>query len=106
MEKINNKITAEGLKPSATTFQTQKEFLRKAIKDCSREAKNFEAFQSLLLENYNISVISQRGMYRYLHPTASQRITEKALVRTMDWIIWKNFSPGLYKGYVQRKKQQ
>ena len=79
MEKINKKITAEGLKPSATTFQTQKDFLRKAIKDCSREAKNFEEFQSLLLENYNISVISQRGRYRYLHPDRSQRITEKAL---------------------------
>ena len=79
MEKINKKITAEGLRPSATTFQTQKDFLRKAIEDCSREAKNFEEFQSLLLENYNISVISQRGRYRYLHPDRSQRITEKAL---------------------------
>ena len=79
MDKINKKITAEGLRPSATTFQTQKDFLRKAIEDCSREAKSFEDFQSLLLENHNISVISQRGRYRYLHPDRSQRITEKAL---------------------------
>lgn len=79
MDKINKKITAEGLRPSATTFQTQKNFLRKAIEDCSRKAQDFEEFQSLLLENYNISVISQRGRYRYLHPDRSQRITEKAL---------------------------
>ena len=79
MDKINKKITAEGLRPSATTFQTQKDFLRKAIEDCSRKAQDFEEFQSLLLENYNISVISQRGRYRYLHPDRSQRITEKAL---------------------------
>ena len=79
MDKINKKITAEGLRPSATTFQTQKDFLRKAIEDCSRKARDFEEFQSLLLENYNISVISQRGRYRYLHPDRSQRITEKAL---------------------------
>lgn len=79
MDKINKKITAEGLRPSATTFQTQKDFLRKAIEDCSRQARDFEEFQSLLLENYNISVISQRGRYRYLHPDRSQRITEKAL---------------------------
>ena len=79
MDKVNKKITAEGLRPSATAFQTQKDFLRKAIEDCSRRARNFEEFQSLLLENYNISVISQRGRYRYLHPDRSQRITEKAL---------------------------
>lgn len=79
MDKVNKKITAEGLRPSATTFQTQKDFLRKAIEDCSRKAKSFEDFQSLLLGNYNISVISQRGRYRYLHPDRSQRITEKAL---------------------------
>ncbi|OUP67357.1 relaxase/mobilization nuclease [Drancourtella sp. An177] len=79
MDKINKKITAEGLRSSATTFQTQKDFLRKAIEDCSRQARDFEEFQSLLLENYNISVISQRGRYRYLHPDRSQRITEKAL---------------------------
>ena len=79
LDKINKKITAEGLRPSATTFQTQKDFLRKAIEDCSRQARDFEEFQSLLLENYNISVISQRGRYRYLHPDRSQRITEKAL---------------------------
>ena len=79
MDKVNKKITAEGLRPSATTFQTQKDFLRKAIEDCSRKARDFEEFQSLLLENYNISVISQRGRYRYLHPDRSQRITEKAL---------------------------
>ena len=79
MDKVNKKITVEGLRPSATTFQTQKDFLRKAIEDCSRKARDFEEFQSLLLENYNISVISQRGRYRYLHPDRSQRITEKAL---------------------------
>lgn len=41
--------------------------------------KTFEEFQSLLLEDHNISVISQRGRYRYLHPDRDRRITEKAL---------------------------
>ena len=49
MDKVNKKITAEGLSPSATTFQTQKDFLRKAIEDCSRKARDFEEFQSFLL---------------------------------------------------------
>lgn len=40
--------------------------------------RTFEEFQILLLENYNISAISQKGRYRYLHPDRDQRITEKA----------------------------
>ena len=79
MDRINKKIVQEDLRPAATTFQTQKDFLRDAINECSRSAKTFEEFQNLLLEDYNISVISQRGRYRYLHPDRDRRITEKAL---------------------------
>lgn len=79
LEQINREIIQKGLKPASTTFQTQKDFLRKAIEECSKSARNFKEFQSLLLENYNISVLSQRGRYRYLHPDRDRRITEKAL---------------------------
>lgn len=79
LDQINKKIVQEGLQPAATIFQTQKDFPRNAIKECSRSAGTFEEFQSLLLENYNISVISQRGRYRYLHPDRDRRITAKAL---------------------------
>ena len=79
IEQMNQAIKKEGLKPTAAVFQTQKDFLRKAIKECSRSAQSFEEFQDFLLEDYNISVISQRGRYRYLHPDRNQRITEKAL---------------------------
>lgn len=68
MDQINKKIMQEGLRPTATTFQTQKDFLRNAINECSRSARTFEKFQNLLLQDYNISIISQRGRYRYLHP--------------------------------------
>ena len=79
MNWINKKIVQEGLWPAATTFQTQKDFLRNAINECSRFARTFEEFQNLLLEDYNISVILQRRRYRYLHPDRDRRITEKAL---------------------------
>ena len=79
LEQINQEIVQKGLKPTVTTYQTQKDFLRKAIDECSEPARNFKEFQSLLLENYNISVILQRGRYRYLHPDRNRRITEKAL---------------------------
>ena len=79
LEHINQEIVRKGLKPVSTTFQTQKDFLRKAIDECSGSARNFKEFQSLLLEKYNISVILQRGRYRYLHPDRNRGITEKAL---------------------------
>lgn len=79
IEQMYQAIKKEGLTPTATVFQTQKDFLRKAIKECSRGTRSFEEFQDLLLEDYNISVISRRGRYRYLHPDRNQRITEKAL---------------------------
>ena len=79
LDQVNKKIKAAGIKPAATVFQTQKDDIRNAVAECSRSAGNFEEFQNLLLENYNISVISQRGRYRYLHPDRDRRITEKSL---------------------------
>ena len=79
LEKLNKQIIADGFTPATTTYQTQKQFLRDAIDECSSIAKSFEDFQSLLLEKYNISVIELRGRYRYLHPERDKCITEKAL---------------------------
>ena len=79
LEETNKKIIADGLKPNATTFQTQKQELRNAIEECSSHSKSFQEFQSLLFEKYQISVIEERGRYRYLHPDRNKRITEKAL---------------------------
>ena len=79
LDKLNKKIIAEGFKPTTTVYQTQKQFLRDAVDDCSSIAKSFEDFQSLLLEKYNISVVESRGRYCYLHPELDKRTTEKAL---------------------------
>ena len=64
IDKTNEKIRAAGLKPVSTVFQTQKQFLRDAIDDCSQISGSFDEFQSLLLDRYNISVIEKRGSYR------------------------------------------
>lgn len=79
LDELNKQITADGFKPTTTIYQSQKQVLRNAIDECSSIAKSFEEFQSLLLENYNISVIESRGRYRYLHPDRDKRITEKSL---------------------------
>lgn len=79
LEQVNQKILEAGIKPTASTFQTQKDFIRNAVSEISKTARTFDQFQSLLLERYNISVISQRGRYRYLHPDRDRRITDKSL---------------------------
>lgn len=79
LDELNKEIIADGLTPVKTVFQTQKQFLRDAIDECAPLAKDFDEFQSLLLEKYNISVIESRGRYRYLHPERDQRTTEKSL---------------------------
>lgn len=79
LDELNKQIISDGFKPATTVYQTQKQFLRDAIDECSSVAKNFENFQSLLLEKYNISVVESRGRYRYLHPERDKRTTEKAL---------------------------
>lgn len=71
MDQVNEKIRAAGLKPASSVFQTQKQFLRDAIDDCSQLSGSFDEFRSLLLDKYNISVIEKRGSYRYLHPSFS-----------------------------------
>lgn len=79
LNELNKQIITEGFKPTTTVYQTQKQFLRDAIDECSSIAKNFEDFQSLLLEKYNISVVESRGRYRYLHPERNKHTTEKVL---------------------------
>lgn len=79
LDKVNEDIRAAGLKPASNTFQTQKQFLRDAIDECSQISDNFNQFQSLLLDKFNISVIKQRGTYRYLHPDRDKRISAKSL---------------------------
>ena len=67
------------MKPTASTFQTQKDFIRNAISEIAKTATTFDQFQSLLLDRYNISVTRERGRYRYLHPDRDRRITDKSL---------------------------
>lgn len=79
LDALNKKIVADGLKPTSTVFQTQKDFIRNAVEECAPLSQNFNYFQSLLFEKFNISVVEKRGRYSYLHPDREGRITEKSL---------------------------
>lgn len=79
LEQVNQKIREAGMKPTASTFQTQKDFIRNAVSEIAKTARTFEEFQAVLFERYNISVTRERGRYRYCHPDRDRRITDKAL---------------------------
>lgn len=79
LDRLNEKIAADGLKPRTTVFQTQKDFLRDAIEDISSTAKTIEEFQNGLSEKHNIILTDKRGRFSYLHPDRDKNISERAL---------------------------
>ena len=99
LDKVNEKIRAAGLKPASTVFQTQKQFLRDAIDECSQLSGSFDEFQSLLLDRYNISVIEKRGSYRYLHPDRNKRISAESLGTNYE----KDFLEQVFHNHENRK---
>ena len=99
LDKVNEKIRAAGLKPTSTVFQTQKQFLRNAIDECSKISRSFDEFQSLLLDRFNISVIEKRGSYRYLHPDRDRRISAESLGANYG----KDFLEQVFQNHENRK---
>ena len=79
LDKRNEQIIADGMKPRRTTFQTQKQFLRDAIKDIASQSKNLEDFKNGLREKYHITLTDRRGRFSYLHPDRDRTITDRAL---------------------------
>ena len=79
LEQLNKQIIADGAAPRKTSFQTQKQFLRDAIDEASRNAGTQEEFQKILLEKYGITLKESRGRFSYLHPERNKVITGRAL---------------------------
>lgn len=79
LDRLNEKIIADGLKPRNTVFQTQKDYLRNAIEDISSTAENMAEFQEGLSEKYKIILTDKRGRFSYLHPERNKNISERAL---------------------------
>lgn len=79
LDRLNEKIIADGLKPRTTVFQTQKDYLRNAIEDISSTAQNMAEFQNGLSEKYKIILTDKRGRFSYLHPERNKNISERSL---------------------------
>lgn len=79
MDIINQKMLADGVTPRKTKFETQKDFLRSAIKETAASSHSLEEFQKLLKEKYLISFKTSRGRFSYLHPERRKYITGRSL---------------------------
>lgn len=84
LDKRNAEITASGLKPRTTKFETQKETLRKAISEIAAQSKSFEEFQKLLYDTHSISVHDKRGRYSYTVPNREKPISARMLGTAYD----------------------
>ena len=79
LDKRNAEIIAANLVPRKTVFQTQKQYLRNAIRDAMARASSLEEFMKILKEKYHIIVKDHRGRFSYLHPDRKKYITGRAL---------------------------
>jgi hypothetical protein len=79
LNRRNEEIREAGLKPRTTKFETQKGFLRDAIKATATKSNSLEEFQSFLLSDYGISLRDKRGRFSYTHPDREKAITGRAL---------------------------
>ena len=79
LDEENAERTAKGEEPKQTKFETDKEILRKQIRDALSKAKTLEEFFDFLLEDYGIAVKESRGRFSYLTPDRTKPITSRKL---------------------------
>ena len=79
LDTLNREMTAGGITPRKTKFETQKDFLRNAIEEAAASARSLEEFQKQLLDNYHISLKISRRRFSYLHPERGKYITGRNL---------------------------
>ena len=77
--QLDNLNKRNGMEPEKSKFQTQKQYLRKAVEKVAPRATSFDAFCEIMQEEYNITVKESRGRISYLHPAREKYITGKAL---------------------------
>ena len=79
LHKLNEEIQADGLEPAETVFQTQKQYLRNAIRSSANEADDLAGFSEILKNKYGVILKESRGRWSYLHPDRDKYITGRAL---------------------------
>lgn len=84
LNNMNERKGHDGVDLDKTVFQTQKQYLREAVKKVAPRATNFDEFCAIIKEEYNITVKESRGRISYLHPDREKYITDRALGRVYE----------------------
>ena len=83
LDERNAEITAAGLTPRTTKFETDKEKLRQTLRKALDTSTTFEQFSALLLRQ-GITVKESRGRLSYLTPDRTKAITARKLGDDFD----------------------
>ena len=83
LDKENAALAAGGQPPKATKFETDKEMLRRTIRQALSHASSFDEFSSLFLRE-GVTVKESRGRLSYLSPDRTKPITARKLGDDFD----------------------
>ena len=83
LDKENASLAAAGEPPKLTKFETDKEKLRRTIRQALSQATSFDEFSSLLLRE-GVTVKESRGRLSYLTPDRTKPITARKLGDDFD----------------------
>ena len=104
LDKLNQKMREDGITPTETKYQTEKQFLRDAIDNAAGIAKSPEEFSKILEKKYHIIFKISRGRYSYLHPDRKKYVTGRNLgTRYEEDFLMKTFMENT-KSLSKKKK--
>ena len=78
LDALTAQDAANGI-PAKTRYQSQKQFIRDAVKEISAYARSLEEFKRELYAEYAITLKESRGRFSYLHPEREKYITARKL---------------------------
>lgn len=106
LDKENAAKKARGEKPAQTTFETEKEKIRKVILDAIEHSADEDEFKKKLYEIYGIEVKESRGRWSYLPPGRERPITGKKLGDAFEKAAVINAILGIETGTFDHSEQK
>ena len=90
-ERISDReyyLNLRGKQVEGENYQTRKEFIRSAIRDCAGKCNNLNEFKQLMKSIYDIQVHESRGRLSYILPDRERGITDRKLgtIYTKDFL--------------------
>ena len=106
LDKENAEKISRGEKPAQTTFETEKEKIRRAILDTIEHSADENEFKKKLYEMYGIKVKESRGCWSYLPSGRERPITGKKLGDAFEKVAVINAILGIENGTFDHSEQK